>query len=157
MTEEQQKKAQAIEILRRRYAEQREQVAAIEERMTEYYDDLCEHSSAIPDDPNDHHNYYELLGAIRFLRLLRTYDFDYDMVRKVIRLREGQWQKVGNQWQHVGGGLKQPGTTGAQVYRWQPFQVYVLANVFGPHAWIDTELTTDDRAELLPTEKIVEE
>lgn len=146
-------KSSAIAVLRKRYEEQRAQVAGIDDRMTEYFDELCEHSSSVPDDPDDRHNVYEVLGAVRFLRLLRTYEFNHEKVRMVIRLREGDWEKNGNTWRHLSGGLAQPGTGGAKVYRWAPFQVFVLAYVFGFYAWVDTELTEDDR-ELLETEKL---
>lgn len=153
MTQEQQKKQQAIEILRKHYAEQRGDVEKIDGRIADYFDDLCQHVSAEENDTDDWHNYYEVLGGIKFLRLLRSYDFDHKKVRQVIRLREGEWEQVGKTWRYISGGLKQPGTGGAQVYRWQPFQVFVLASVFGFHTWIDTQITTDERDELLPTEK----
>ena len=119
-------KTSAIAVLRRRYEEQRAQVAGIDDRMTEYFDELCEHSSAVPDDPDDRHNVYEVLGAVRFLRLLRTYEFNHEKVRMVIRLREGDWEKNGNTWRHLSGGLAQPGTGGAKVYRWAPFLTAAL-------------------------------
>ena len=60
-----QDKQQAIDVLRRQFTEQGKQVAAIELRLFDYYADLCAHP--------DHHNAYVLLGAVKFLRLLRTY------------------------------------------------------------------------------------
>ena len=71
-------KEQALAILRKRYDEQREQVTAIDARLGEYYDDLCEHSSGVAGDENDWHNLDEVLSGVKFLRLLRTYDFDHE-------------------------------------------------------------------------------
>ena len=152
------KKRAALDILRVRYDELRTRLYEIDPRLTIYFDSLTivrdVETDADPQDCQPAHNYYELLGAIKFLRMLRTYPFNAKKVRYVIRLREGDWQKNGNHWYHVGGGIKCPGTTGAQVYRWQPFQVFVLASVFGFHAWIDTELGEHDKTDLLPTEKV---
>lgn len=150
MTDEQDKKQKAVEALRRHYGEQRNQLAAIDDRLAAYVADLCQHSGG----EADFHNLYEVLGALKFLRLLRTYEFNDRKVRQVIRLREGEWQQAGGQWQHVCGGLKQPGTSGPEVYRWEPFQVFVLASVFGFQAWTDTRLTIVDRQQLLPTERV---
>ena len=99
-----QDKQQAIEVLRRQFTEQGKQVAAIELRLFDYYADLCAHP--------DHHNAYELLGAIKFLRLLRTYVTDLDTVRDVIYKYEGIWRDNGGIWEHLDGGVKHPGTTG---------------------------------------------
>lgn len=154
MTQDHQDKQRAIDILRARYDAQRMQVTGIEERLTRYFDDLVNHSSVIVGDANDQHNYYELLSAIKFLRLLRTYEFNGNKLRKVLRMREGDWRRDGKIWRFVRGGLRCPGTSGAQVYRWEPFQVFVLANVFGFQAWIDTEVTINDRETLLPTERL---
>lgn len=149
-----QKKEKAIGILRKRYDEQREQVAAIDDRMTEYYEWMLSHVSADPNDENDLVNYYELLCAVKFLRLLRTYQFNYKKVTQVLRLGEGVWEKnAKGQWQHINGGLKNPSPTGSQVYRWEPFQVFVLASIFGFYGYIDTRLKENAR-ELLPTERV---
>lgn len=141
-------KEQAVEILRRRFLELRYEVAGIDERLSEYFDGMWR-------DP-ELHGGWEVLCAVKFLRLLRTYDFNRKKVRQVIRLREGEWEEVGKMWKHVGGGLDCPGTSAAQVYRWEPFQVFVLASVFGFRTWIDTQLTTSDRQQLLPTECVVD-
>ncbi len=147
------KKLHALTILRLRYAQQREQVASIEPRLAEYFDHLCANAGPEPERP-DLHNIYEVLGAVKFLRLLRTYDINMKKVRQVVRLREGEWQQDGHgRWRHVSGGLKQPGTNGAQYYRWQPFQVFILASVFGFSAWVDTQNSESDRS-LLPTERV---
>ena len=86
--------------------------------------------------------------------MLDTYNFNTKKVQTVIRLREGEWRREGRRWRHVSGGLKCPGTSGAQVYRWQPFQVFVLASVYGFYSWVDTRVSADERAELLPTERV---
>ena len=145
------KKQAAIDLLRKRYEEQRKQVAKIDERMTQYYEWILQHVSADPNDENDLVNYHEVLCAVKFLRLLRTYDFNHKKVRQVIKLREGTWKKVDGAWQHIEGGMRCPSTTGSQVFRWEPFQVFVLASIFGFYADIDTNLKEGER-QLLPTE-----
>ena len=145
------KKARAIELLRMHYDRQRDEVARIDERMTQYYEWILQHVSADPNDENDLVNYNEVLCAVKFLRLLRTYDFNHKKVRQVIKLREGTWKHVDGAWQHIEGGMKCPSTTGAQVFRWEPFQVFVLASIFGFYADIDTNLMEGER-QLLPTE-----
>jgi phage terminase large subunit-like protein len=137
-------KQKAIEIVRKHLKDQRLQLAEIDERLVQYFDGLI-------NEPQ-YHNCYEILGGVKFLRLLRTYEFNHRKVRQVIRLREGEWKNG----KHISGGIAQPGTNGTKVYMWQPFQIMVLASVFGFRTWIDTQLTTEDKDELLPTEKIVD-
>ena len=84
MTDSQQTKQKAIDILRRRVARQSEQLREIEPRLLDYYEDLCQHSGTELGDPNDMHCTMELLGAVRLLRLLRTYGCDTERVRQVI-------------------------------------------------------------------------
>ena len=146
-------KQKAIDILRRRYEQQWGQLAAVDPRLLEYYDHMLNHVSAEQWDEHDRYNLFEVLCAVRFLRFLRTYPFNTKKVRHVIRLREGNWRQLGDMWQYVDGGIKCPGTGGARVYRWEPFQVFVLASVFGFHAWIDTQLMEGDRP-LLKTEEV---
>ena len=143
----QEEKQIAHDILCRRYDETaRKAVAAIEPRLKEYFDGL----QAEPDA----HNGYEILCGVKFLRLLRTYEFNERKVRQVVRLREGEWkQDSRGRWQHISGGILCPGTDTAHVYRWQPFQVFVLASVFGFQAWFNTEVQAIDKPNLLPTER----
>ena len=140
-----QEKQLAAEILIARYNEQAEQVASIEPRLAEYYQGLCSHP--------EWHNGNELLGAIKFLRLLRTYVTDIETIRDVVFKYEGIWEKQDGVWVHQEGGLKHPGTTGPVYYRLQPFQVFVLASMFGLKAWINTEAEAGSR-EMLPTEEV---
>ena len=154
LTEFQAQKLAAIDLLKTRYEGKADTLKDIDPRLNEYFRDLIAHSNADPDSPDDHHNVYELLGAAKFLRMLDTYNFNTKKVQTVIRLREGEWRREGKRWRHVSGGLKCPGTSGAQVYRWQPFQVFVLASVYGFYSWVDTRVSADERAELLPTERV---
>lgn len=154
LTEFQQQKLAAIDLLKTRYEGKADTLKDIDPRLDEYFADLIAHSNADPDSADDHHNVYELLGAAKFLRMLDTYNFNTKKVQTVIRLREGEWRREGRRWRHVSGGLKCPGTSGAQVYRWQPFQVFVLASVYGFYSWVDTRVSADERAELLPTERV---
>lgn len=143
----QEEKQIAHDILCKRYDETAQKaVAAIEPRLNEYFDGL----QAEPDA----HNGYEILCGVKFLRLLRTYEFNERKVRQVVRLREGEWkQDSRGRWTHVSGGILCPGTDTAHVYRWQPFQVFVLASVFGFQAWFNTEVQAIDKPNLLPTER----
>ena len=138
-------KQQALDMLKRQFTEQGKQVAAIELRLFDYYADLC----AAP----HYHNGNELLGALKLLRLLRTYVLDLDTLRDVIYKYEGTWRDNGGIWEHLEGGVRHPGTTGPTYYRLQPFQVFVLVAMFGLKAWINTEAEAGSRA-LLPTEQV---
>ena len=145
----QEEKQQAHALLSWRLTEQHQQVTDIEPRLAAYLDDLTEHPEA--------HNGNELLGAIKFLRLLRTYETDIETFRDVVYKYEGIWQQTdGGMWHHMEGGLKHPGTTGPTYYRLQPFQVFVLAAMFCLKAWVNTENEAGTR-ELLPTERIGED
>lgn len=154
MTEYQEQKQAAIDLLKERFDGKERILAEIDDRLLYYFADLCASSSADTDDENDHHNVYELLGAAKFLRMLDTYTFNRKKVQTIIRLREGEWERDrSGRWRHLRGGLKCPGTSGAQVYRWQPFQVFVLASVFGFYNWVNTKNEAGTKAELLPTER----
>ena len=154
MTEYQEQKQAAIDLLKERFYGKEKILAEIDDRLLYYFADLCDNSSADTDDENDHHNVYEILGAAKFLRMLDTYTFNRKKVQTIIRLREGEWERDrSGRWHHLSGGLKCPGTSGAQVYRWQPFQVFVLASVFGFYDWVNTKNEAGTKAELLPTER----
>lgn len=155
MDDAQKLKQRAIERLTCRYREQTEQLTKIEPRLAEYYEGLICHSSVVEGDPNDWHNVNELLGAIRLLRFLRTYEFNDKKVAQAIYDGEGEWKQDGKRWRHIKGGVKQPGREGPTVYRWEPFQIFALCAIYGPMAWIDTENDADSR-DLLPTEKVIE-
>ena len=105
MTEQQQQKQQAIDLLAKRYRGMEQRTEDIDLRLRLYFEDLLEHSSAREDDPTDWHGLYELLGAAKFLRCLDTYNFNTKKVQTVIRLREGEWRQDGNVWRHISGGL----------------------------------------------------
>ena len=142
----QEEKQQAHALLSERLTEQHQQVTDIEPRLAAYLDDLTEHPEA--------HNGNELLGAIKFLRLLRSYETDIETFRDVVYKSEGLWEQTDDgMWRHMEGGLKHPGTTGPTYYRLQPFQVFVLAAMFCLKAWVNTENEAGSR-ELLPTERI---
>ena len=136
-------KKQAHGLLAARFDEQQLMVFRIEERLWLYLQGLI-------DEP-DTHNAYEILGAVKFLRLLRTYEQDIGTFRDVVYKYEGIWEQRDGLWHHVEGGLKHPCTTGPTYYRLQPFQVFVLASMFLFKGWINTEAEEWTR-ELLPTE-----
>ena len=141
-------KQRDIEKLTGMYLGQRNELLKIEGRLHEYFREMLDHPEL--------HNGHEIRGAIKFLRLLDTYEFNKKKVLQVIRLREGLWElREDGQWVHKGGGIACPGTNGATVYRWEPFQVFVLASVFGFYTWFNTQNLATDR-QLLPTEKVID-
>jgi len=135
MTKEE--KQRAHELLAERFDEQQLSVFRIEERLGLYFQGLVK-------EP-DYHNAYEILGALKFLRLLNTYEQDIETFRDVIYKYEGIWEQRDGLWHHIEGGLKHPGTTGPTYYRLQPFQVFVLASMFLLKAWINTEAEVGSR------------
>ena len=137
----------------KRYRGMEQRTEDIDLRLRLYFEDLLEHSSAKEDDDNDWHGIYELLGAAKFLRMLDTYNFNTRKVQTVIRLREGEWVPVGKTWKHLSGGLRCPGMGGGQVYRWEPFQVFILASIYGFYTWINTQVESGTKSELLRTER----
>ena len=146
-------KQQAIESLQKRVVMQQQQLRNIDPRLEEYYLDLCQHSTTEPDDPNDRHNVWELLGALRFLRLLRIYTFSHEQFEDVIFKYEGTWKCEGRIWRHISGGVKHPNDNcGATYYRLQPFQVFVLAAIFGLRCLVNTHNEAGTR-DMLPTEQ----
>ena len=145
MTKEE--KDRAAILLHNNFCRQYDDVAQIEPRLADYFLDI--------QNQPQYHNAYEILGAVKFLRMLRTYETDIKTFRDVIYKYEGIWEQRNGIWHHVEGGLKHPGTTGPRYYRLQPFQVFVLASMFLFKVWIDTETPAGAR-ELLPTEKVMD-
>ena len=144
MTKEE--KQWAVELLTKRYKECMYELDRISARLSAYIYHITNQPEL--------HNAYEILGALKFLRLLNTYETDIETFRDVIYKYEGIWRPDGNGvWQHLEGGLKHPGTTGPMYYRLQPFQVFVLASMFLLRVWINTEAEAGTR-ELLPTEQV---
>jgi phage terminase large subunit-like protein len=137
----QEDKQEAVKILSERIGKQRDAIVAIDTRLLEYF----QHQADCP----KLHNGREIEGSVRFLRFLETYEFNHKKVHQVIRLREGIWKNG----KHISGGIPQPGTQSRQVYRWEGFQVYVLASVFGFQTWINTQTLATER-QLLPSERI---
>ena len=126
---------------------------SIDSRLLAYYQHLVNHSSSDEGDTDDLHCCMELLCALKVLRLMQQYDVDVEGVQRVIRLREGEWHQEGTRWIHDSGGMRLPSTGNSmQVYRWEPFQIFIWAAIYGLRAWIDTEVPNGSRA-LLPTER----
>lgn len=146
-------KDQARELLITYVQENEALLSQIDSRLLSYYNHLTQHSSTIEDDENDLHCCMELLCALKVLRLMQQYDVDVEGVQRVIRLREGDWHKDGMLWVHDGGGMRLPGTGNTMsYYRWEPFQIFIWASIYGLRAWIDTETPCGSRS-LLPTER----
>jgi phage terminase large subunit-like protein len=149
MTQEDKKRA--LRLFHNRFFEQYDELMDIEPRLVEYFIDL-QNNSGLLDTMPDHHNAYEILGALKFLRLLRTYNTDIETFRDVIYKYEGVWEQRNGIWHHIEGGLRHPGNTGPTYYRLQPFQVFVLASMFLLKVWINTESEGGTR-DMLPTER----
>lgn len=145
-------KQAAIDKLQALVPVTRPDLVEYDERLALYYEDLCEHSGVADDDENDHHNVYELLAALKLLRLMQKYEHDIAKARMVIRLREGSWHQEGGMWVHDSGGLLVPGSRGATYYRWMNFQIFVHVAIYGLKAWVDTEVPIGTRP-MLPTER----
>ena len=142
MTQEEKNKAQYL--LDERLDDCEAQLKDIEPRLYDYLFDVATEER--------HHNSYEILGALKFLRLLNTYEQDIDTFRDVVYKYEGIWEQRDGLWHHIEGGLKHPGTTGPTFYRLQPFQVFVLASMFLLKVWINTEAEVGSRG-MLNTER----
>lgn len=146
-------KQKAIQMLTERVRQLRGMLTEIDPRLLDYYLHLCNHSSAVEDDENDLHCLFELLCALKVLRLMGTYTIDLPTVQKVIRLREGEWHMEGQKWVHDRGGLRLPSTgSSLAYYRWEPFQVFIWAAIYAMQAWTDTEVPNGTRA-MLKTER----
>ena len=137
-------KDSAVMIMHNNFCRQYEQVMEIEQRLADYFVDL--------QDQPQFHNAYEILGAVKFLRLLRTYETDIETFRDVVYKYEGVWEQRDGIWHHIEGGLRHPGNTGPTYYRLQPFQVFVLASMFMLKVWINTEAEVGSRG-MLHTER----
>ena len=155
MTEDYYKlKQDAIDLLRKRLTEDvRQRLYDVDYRLRDYFDDCATNVSNVFGDEKDRHSMWELLCAAKFIRMFNTYHFNAKKVQFYLRLREGVWRKQGKAWRYVEGGLKLPSTNGAKVYRWQPFQVFVLATVFGFYTWINTKVEAGTKDVLLDTER----
>ena len=151
MTPEQETKQRAITLLCERYAGMRGRLANIDHRLVEYYDDLTTHCSADPNDAHDYHNAYEVLCAVKFLRLLTIYPMRPKRVQHAISLYEGEWRD--GRYVDGSGGFKFSGLNGYTHYRLQPFQVYILAWAFGLHKWVDTRHPNGSRPLMLTERK----
>ena len=122
----QQTKDDALTMLADMLPAYRERLNAIDPRLLTYYEGLTE---------GNLHNLYEVLGGIKFLRILRTYKFSHKKVRHAIQLYEGRWN--GDRYIEGSGGLQFSGLKGFTHYQLQPFQVFALAGLLGPHTDVD--------------------
>lgn len=154
LSDKQKQKQEAIDCLRRRLTDDvRQRLREVDERLLGYIDGVAHDVSVIFGDENDRHSMWEVLCAAKFVRMFTTYHFNTKKVQFYIALREGQWERRGKAWRYISGGLRLPSTSGAKVYRWQPFQVFVLACVFGFYAWVDTHVEAGTKDEMLDTER----
>lgn len=154
LSDKQKQKQEAIDCLRRRLTDDvRQRLREVDERLLGYIDGVARDVSVVFGDESDRHSMWEVLCAAKFIRMFTTYHFNVKKVQFYIALREGQWERRGKAWRYISGGLRLPSTSGAKVYRWQPFQVFVLACVFGFYAWVDTHVEAGTKDEMLDTER----
>ena len=127
--DKQQTKQEALEYLAQVLRGQRGQLKDIDGRLLTYYEGLTDGTM---------HNLYEVLGGIKFLRVLRTYPFSHKRVRHAIQLYEGRWN--GDKYIEGSGGLQFSGLKGFTHYQLQPFQVFALAGLLGPIKDVDGDM-----------------
>lgn len=127
--DKQQTKQEALEYLAQVLRGQRGQLEDIDGRLLTYYEGLIDGTM---------HNLYEVLGGIKFLRVLRTYPFSHKRVRHAIQLYEGRWN--GDKYIDGSGGLQFSGLKGFTHYQLQPFQVFALAGLLGPIKDVDGDM-----------------
>ena len=127
--DKQQTKQEALEYLAQVRRGQRRQLEDIDGRLLTYYEGLTDGTM---------HNLYEVLGGIKFLRVLRTYPFSHKRVRHAIQLYEGRWN--GDKYIEGSGGLQFSGLKGFTHYQLQPFQVFALAGLLGPMKDVDGDM-----------------
>jgi phage terminase large subunit-like protein len=127
--DKQQTKQEALEYLAQVLRGQRGQLKDIDGRLLTYYEGLTD---------GEMHNLYEVLGGIKFLRVLRTYPFSHKRVRHAIQLYEGRWN--GDKYIEGSGGLQFSGLKGFTHYQLQPFQVFALAGLLGPMKDVDGDM-----------------
>lgn len=127
--DKQQTKQEALEYIAQVLRGQRRQLKDIDGRLLTYYEGLTDGTM---------HNLYEVLGGIKFLRVLRTYPFSHKRVRHAIQLYEGRWN--GDKYIEGSGGLQFSGLKGFTHYQLQPFQVFALAGLLGPMKDVDGDM-----------------
>lgn len=137
-----------------------------EERMRKMDDRVWTYAQGVVRADEDVHNLDEILGLRKFMRLMDTYEVDYEQVRQVVYDAEGEWmphphpisRREGSEmgsdekWEWVRGGLKIDGIYGYGHYRQTPIQVYTYAWIYGLKKWKDTKSANGSRA-LLPSER----
>ena len=138
-------KSQALERLAHQIPEQEQLLTQIDPRLTAYM-------KGVASSP-DTHNLWEILGCLRWLRLARTYCVDVDVMHRIFRIIEGQWQ--GGRWVEGSGGLTFDGMRGITHYRLTSFQVWAFTSLFALYCWVPTDRRADDPdLQLADTEQI---
>lgn len=146
LTEAQERKEQCLRDLREAMPRYLERLARIDQRIHDYALDLVRTDIDI-------HNIDELLCFRKFLRLLDTYPFDYDLVvNKIFYDAEGEWEFDGKRWHYIRGGLKIDGIFGYTNYRQTPLQLLTYAWIYGFTNYVQT-LSPNGSRNMLPTER----
>lgn len=139
-------KEQALDRLRQILPDHEPMLTGIDPRLTAYMQGVARN------DP-DTHNVWEILGCLRWLRLASTYEVDADVIHKILRIIEGQWE--GGRWIEGSGGLAFDGMRGVTHYRLTNFQVWSFTALFALYCWVPTGRSGDDPdLQLADTEQI---
>ena len=137
-------KSAAYGVLAMLCEEYGDELKKVDERLLAYLRSLYMESEV--------HNVWEILGGVRFLRIFGQYPFKTEKVQRIIRLYEGEWRGG----EHVDGGLQFSGLRGRTYYQLTPIQVFMIAGVYGPHHWVNTEARVGSRT-MLPSERECED
>lgn len=82
---------------------------------------LYKYIHQVQQNPDDH-NLYEILGVLKFLRLMREYVFRPSKIKKFVKLYES---------------LKFSGMDGRRCYKLTPIQYFQFASILGFYRWED--------------------
>lgn len=138
-------KAKAIGILSESLPTIAQRLRDVDERLLEYLNGCTN---------GDVHCCSEVLCALKFVRVFQTYEMDIEWVQRIIRMYEGRWEWKHGAWRYLpdSGGLQFSSLRGRTYYRLQPFQLFILAWIFGFYHEVKVN-ASGDRG-LLPTERM---
>ena len=114
-------KGEALERLKEAVRDNTSMLDSIDPRLTAYMEGVARNEP-------DEHNLWEVLGCLRWLRLANTYEIDTDLMHRIFRVIEGQWQS--GRWVEGSGGLAFDGMRGVTHYRLTSFQVWAFTSLF---------------------------
>lgn len=139
-------KGEALERLKEAVRDNTSMLDSIDPRLTAYMEGVARNEP-------DEHNLWEVLGCLRWLRLANTYEIDTDLMHRIFRVIEGQWQS--GRWVEGSGGLAFDGMRGVTHYRLTSFQIWAFTSLFALYCWVPTEHRGDEPdLQLADTEQI---